>query len=210
MVFAAALSLRSRVGRRQVQHFQICDRGRAPVPFSPVESYATDRSAKSVTAITFVALGTSLPDTFASKTAAQNEPTADNAIGNVTGSNSVNVFFGLGVPWLLGAVYWSAMGATPEWLARFDPVTGSNPVSQAVFDASIANANSAFKGGFAYAAWYVSFWSAALVGYLLRTRHGYSSLVVMGTAELGVFYDRNNHTMVVFEAQSVSFTTLAA
>ena len=52
-----------------------------------------------VTAITFVALGTSLPDTFASKAAAVNEPTADNSIGNITGSNSVNVFLGLGLPW---------------------------------------------------------------------------------------------------------------
>ncbi|KAK6026849.1 Sodium/calcium exchanger protein, partial [Ostertagia ostertagi] len=45
-----------------------------------------------VTAITLVALGTSLPDTFASKIAAQNDDTADNAVGNVTGSNSVNVY----------------------------------------------------------------------------------------------------------------------
>lgn len=60
-----------------------------------------------ITAITFVALGTSLPDTFASKIAAENEPTADNAIGNVTGSNSVNVFFGLGLPWLIAAIYWA-------------------------------------------------------------------------------------------------------
>merc|ERR1711950_28955 len=59
----------------------------------------------SVTAITFVALGTSLPDTFASKAAATAERTADNAIGNVTGSNSVNVFLGLGLPWLIAAIY---------------------------------------------------------------------------------------------------------
>ena len=58
-----------------------------------------------VTAITFVALGTSLPDTFASKAAAVNEKTADNAIGNVTGSNSVNVFLGLGIPWMIAAFY---------------------------------------------------------------------------------------------------------
>ena len=58
-----------------------------------------------VTAITFVALGTSLPDTFASKVAAVNEKTADNAIGNVTGSNSVNVFLGLGIPWIIAAIY---------------------------------------------------------------------------------------------------------
>ena len=46
----------------------------------------------SVTAITFVALGTSMPDTFASKTAAETEPFADASIVNITGSNSVNVF----------------------------------------------------------------------------------------------------------------------
>ncbi len=56
-------------------------------------------------AITFVALGTSLPDTFASKTAAANEKNADNAIGNVTGSNSVNVFLGLGLPWVIASIY---------------------------------------------------------------------------------------------------------
>ena len=61
-----------------------------------------------VTAITFVALGTSLPDLFASKTAAQQEEHADNSIGNVTGSNSVNVFLGLGLPWTIAAVYWTA------------------------------------------------------------------------------------------------------
>merc|ERR1712070_320990 len=53
----------------------------------------------SITAITFVALGTSLPDTFASKTAALQDEHADASIGNVTGSNAVNVFLGLGLPW---------------------------------------------------------------------------------------------------------------
>jgi len=61
----------------------------------------------SVTAITFVALGTSLPDLFASKQSAVQEKTADNSIGNVTGSNSVNVFLGLGLPWVIAAIYWS-------------------------------------------------------------------------------------------------------
>lgn len=42
-----------------------------------------------VTAITFVALGTSLPDTFASKAAAVADDNADASVGNVTGSNSV-------------------------------------------------------------------------------------------------------------------------
>lgn len=61
-----------------------------------------------VTAITFVALGTSLPDTFASKQAAEQAPSADSAIGNITGSNGVNVFLGLGLPWLIGAIYYGS------------------------------------------------------------------------------------------------------
>jgi len=64
----------------------------------------------SVTAITFVALGTSLPDTFASKAAAISEKYADNAVGNVTGSNSVNVFLGLGLPWMIASIYHAAKG----------------------------------------------------------------------------------------------------
>lgn len=42
----------------------------------------------SITAITFVALGTSLPDTFASRTAAKQDPYADSSIGNVTGTTA--------------------------------------------------------------------------------------------------------------------------
>lgn len=61
--------------------------------------------APSVTAITFVALGTSLPDTFASMTAAVQEEYADDAVGNVTGSNSVNVFLGLGLPWVIASLW---------------------------------------------------------------------------------------------------------
>lgn len=57
-----------------------------------------------VTAITFVALGTSLPDTFASKVAAVNDQYADSSIGNVTGSNAVNVFLGIGIAWSLAAI----------------------------------------------------------------------------------------------------------
>jgi len=64
----------------------------------------------SICAITFVALGTSLPDTFASKMAAIQDPTADNSIGNVTGSNSVNVFLGLGLSWSIASLYWHSKG----------------------------------------------------------------------------------------------------
>jgi len=63
-----------------------------------------------VTAITFVALGTSLPDTFASKAAAEQEEHADAAIGNVTGSNAVNVFLGIGLPWTIATIYAEANG----------------------------------------------------------------------------------------------------
>ncbi|CAG9532090.1 unnamed protein product [Cercopithifilaria johnstoni] len=58
-----------------------------------------------VTAITFVALGTSVPDTFASKVAATQDKYADSSIGNVTGSNSVNVFLGIGIAWTIAAIY---------------------------------------------------------------------------------------------------------
>jgi solute carrier family 8 (sodium/calcium exchanger) len=61
-----------------------------------------------VTAITFVAIGTSLPDTFASKHAAQEDRYADAAIGNITGSNSVNVFLGLGLPWVIASLYYQS------------------------------------------------------------------------------------------------------
>lgn len=62
------------------------------------------------TAITIVALGTSLPDTFASQAAARNDQHADAAIGNITGSNSVNVFLGLGLPWTISAIYYAVRG----------------------------------------------------------------------------------------------------
>lgn len=69
-----------------------------------------------ITAITLVALGTSLPDTMASRAAAMQDEIADNSIGNVTGSNAVNVFLGLGISWTIGAIYWANEGPTEEWL----------------------------------------------------------------------------------------------
>jgi len=72
-----------------------------------------------ITAITFVALGTSLPDTFASRTAALNEPDADAAITNVTGSNSVNVFLGLGLTWSIGSIYWAVVDPDSAKLAEW-------------------------------------------------------------------------------------------
>merc|ERR1712131_272764 len=77
---------------------------------------------KPILAITIVALGTSMPDTFASRTATLMSPDADAAIGNVTGSNSVNVFLGMGFPWLISACYAAANGddfVTPQGTLAF-------------------------------------------------------------------------------------------
>eukprot|EP00927_Polykrikos_kofoidii_P075266 TRINITY_DN7137_c2_g3_i1.p1 TRINITY_DN7137_c2_g3~~TRINITY_DN7137_c2_g3_i1.p1 ORF type:complete len:844 (-),score=168.77 TRINITY_DN7137_c2_g3_i1:38-2569(-) len=80
-----------------------------------------------ITAITFVALGTSLPDTFASQTAAIQDPCADASVGNVTGSNSVNVFLGIGLSWTVGSIYWSNKGFSQEWASRYPSVSERYP-----------------------------------------------------------------------------------
>ncbi|XP_077645310.1 sodium/calcium exchanger 2 [Lonchura striata] len=79
----------------------------------------------SVNAVVFVALGTSIPDTFASRVAALQDPCADASIGNVTGSNAVNVFLGLGLAWSVAAVYWAAQGRA----FRMPPGTLAFPVT---------------------------------------------------------------------------------
>ena len=53
-------------------------------------------------------------DAFASKTAAVQDKYADGSLGNVTGSNSVNVFLGLGFAWLVASIYHAAKGTTFE------------------------------------------------------------------------------------------------
>lgn len=65
-----------------------------------------------VTAVAFVALGTSVPDTFASKVAAIQDKYADASVGNVTGSNAVNVFLGIGLAWSIAAIYHAIHGET--------------------------------------------------------------------------------------------------
>jgi solute carrier family 8 (sodium/calcium exchanger) len=51
-------------------------------------------------------------DTFASKVAAINDPVADASIGNVTGSNAVNVYLGIGIAWTLAAIKHAIYGTT--------------------------------------------------------------------------------------------------
>ncbi|XP_010076108.1 PREDICTED: LOW QUALITY PROTEIN: sodium/calcium exchanger 3 [Pterocles gutturalis] len=50
------------------------------------------------------------PDTFASKAAAIQDVYADASISNVTGSNAVNVFLGIGLAWSVAAIYWASQG----------------------------------------------------------------------------------------------------
>ncbi|XP_061074392.1 sodium/calcium exchanger 2b isoform X2 [Conger conger] len=80
-----------------------------------------------VTAVVFVALGTSIPDTFASKVAATQDQYADASVGNVTGSNAVNVFLGIGLAWSVAAIYWRVQGKQ----FRVDP--GSLAFSVTIF-----------------------------------------------------------------------------
>ncbi|TVU23701.1 hypothetical protein EJB05_26080 [Eragrostis curvula] len=58
-----------------------------------------------VIAFTALAAGTSWPDLVASKIAAERQITADSAIANITCSNSVNIYVGIGVPWLVNTAY---------------------------------------------------------------------------------------------------------
>ncbi|XP_010038221.1 magnesium/proton exchanger [Eucalyptus grandis] len=58
-----------------------------------------------VIAFTALATGTSWPDLVASKIAAERQTTADSAIANITCSNSVNIYVGIGVPWLINTAY---------------------------------------------------------------------------------------------------------
>lgn len=58
-----------------------------------------------VIAFTALAGGTSWPDLVASKIAAERQITADSAIANITCSNSVNIYVGIGIPWLIDTLY---------------------------------------------------------------------------------------------------------
>ncbi|KAL9251355.1 Magnesium/proton exchanger-like protein [Drosera capensis] len=58
-----------------------------------------------VIAFTALASGTSWPDLVASKIAAERQTTADSAIANIICSNSVNIYVGIGFPWLIDTTY---------------------------------------------------------------------------------------------------------
>ena len=129
------------------------------------------------TAITFVALGTSLPDTFASMTAAQQDRYADASIGNVTGSNSVNVFLGLGLPWLMAAVYWSNADENieAEWRDKYQ--------NESWYDDDKAVGFAVPAGDLSFSVQVFSFCAVSTIGFLMlrRKRLGY---------ELGMAYEK--------------------
>lgn len=60
-----------------------------------------------VQAIALIAVGTSLPDLFASYHAASDKRfnTADAAIANIFAANAANIFIGLGLPWTIATIY---------------------------------------------------------------------------------------------------------
>lgn len=87
-----------------------------------------------VTAVTLVAMGTSVPDTFASKVAACGDPYADASVGNVTGSNAVNVFLGIGIAWTMAAIYHAVVGKTEKNpTGQFNVKVGNLAFSVTVF-----------------------------------------------------------------------------
>ena len=53
------------------------------------------------------------------------------SVGNVTGSNSVNVFLGLGLPWMAAAFYWKYVGSSgateAAWRARYSGASWYTP-----------------------------------------------------------------------------------
>ena len=68
-----------------------------------------------------------LLDTFASKVAAIQDKYADSSVGNVTGSNAVNVFLGIGLAWLAASIYHTYNGT------KFVVVPGSLAFSVTIF-----------------------------------------------------------------------------
>jgi len=86
-----------------------------------------------ITAITIVAIGTSVPDTTASRLAAISDAYADNSVGNITGSNSVNVFLGLGISWTIGAFYWHGKSDDVEWRQRYEMEVSSETLDAGGF-----------------------------------------------------------------------------
>ncbi|KAJ7303933.1 hypothetical protein JRQ81_011446 [Phrynocephalus forsythii] len=111
-VFCKAVARRIKVmamliSNAQIQGFSVAISSHVSLPSTFVE--AGGRKLKSSSADSGGKL-----HTFASKVAALQDQCADASIGNVTGSNAVNVFLGLGVAWSVAAIYWAFQGKNFE------------------------------------------------------------------------------------------------
>ena len=62
--------------------------------------------------LTILAFGTNLPDALGSCSAATQAVDADPAITNITGSNAVLVFLGLGLPFVIATIYYGSQDET--------------------------------------------------------------------------------------------------
>ncbi|XP_044492928.1 magnesium/proton exchanger isoform X3 [Mangifera indica] len=81
-------------------------------------AYIVTQLTDLISCVTALAAGTSWPDLVASKIAAERQITADSAIANITCSNSVNIYVGIGIPWLIDAAY--------NFIAYGEPLTIKN------------------------------------------------------------------------------------
>ncbi|XP_042355466.1 sodium/calcium exchanger 1-like [Plectropomus leopardus] len=100
------------VGNMQVKvHRTSGARGKVAVPYHTVEGTAkAGEDYEEVSGKLEFQNDETIADTFASKVAAIQDQYADASIGNVTGSNAVNVFLGIGVAWTIASVYWHTKG----------------------------------------------------------------------------------------------------
>lgn len=80
-----------------------------------------------MTALTVLAVGTSTPSAFGSYQAAVEAADADAAVANITGGNALNVFIGLGVPWVIATIYYGAKGE------KYSTPSGPLPFSALVY-----------------------------------------------------------------------------
>ncbi|XWS36166.1 hypothetical protein CRYUN_Cryun20dG0061700 [Craigia yunnanensis] len=76
-----------------------------------------------VIAFTALAAGTSWPDLVASNIAVECQITADSAIANITCSNSVNIYVGIGIPWLIDTAYTFIASGEPLRIENADELS---------------------------------------------------------------------------------------
>lgn len=67
-----------------------------------------------MTAISIVAFGVSMPDTFSSISLAVDSHSADEVLTDITTSNAVSMFLGLGIHWIIKVVYYGAPYQLPK------------------------------------------------------------------------------------------------